>query len=66
VDHVASELKRRLDYLKEVEDTKQRFERELFLRAIVDGVQRSIETNEGNVKGKYLDSCIAQINQLKL
>jgi len=66
VDKVATELKRRLDYLKEVEETKQRFERKLFLSAIVDGVQRAVDTNEDNIKNKYLDSCIAQINQLKL
>jgi len=66
VDLVSTELKRRLDYLKEVEETKQRFERELFMQAIIDGVQRAVETNEGNIKNKYLDSCIGQINQLKL
>ncbi|KAI6190822.1 ATP synthase subunit b [Aphelenchoides bicaudatus] len=66
VDKVASELKRRLDYLKEVEDTKQRFERELFLKAIIDGVQNAVDNNEGNIKSKYLDSCIAQLNQLPL
>lgn len=66
VDKVASELKRRLDYLKEVEETKQSFERELFLNALFDGVQHAVETNEGNIKSKYLDSCISQINQLKL
>jgi F-type H+-transporting ATPase subunit b len=66
IDKVATELKRRLDYLKEVEETKQRFERELFLSALFDGVQHAVETNEGNVKNKYLDSCISQISQLKL
>jgi len=64
VDKVATELKRRLDYLKEVEETKQRFERELFMKAIIDGVSRAVETNEGNVKSKYLESCIAQLGQL--
>ncbi|KAI6230304.1 ATP synthase subunit b [Aphelenchoides fujianensis] len=66
VDQVATELKRRLDYLKEVEETKQRFEREIFLRGILDGVQQSIEKNEGNIKDKYLESCITQIKGLKL
>jgi F-type H+-transporting ATPase subunit b len=66
VEKIASELKRRLDYLKEVEETKQRFERELFMKALLDGVKRSVDTNEGNIKGKYLDTCISQIGQLKL
>jgi len=66
VDKVQSELKRRIDYLKEVEETKQRFERELFMKAIVDGVHNAVETNEGNIKSKYLENCISQINQLKL
>jgi len=64
VDKAASELKRRIDYLKEVEDIKQRFERELFLSAINDGVSRAVQTNEGNIKTKYLESCIAQLGQL--
>lgn len=66
VENAYTELKRRLDYLKEVEDTKQRLERELFLSGIINGVQRAVESNEGNIKSKYLDSCISQINQLKL
>lgn len=66
VDKVNSELKRRLDYLKEVEEAKERFERELFLRAIIDGVQKAVDSNADNIKQKYLDNCISQINQLKL
>jgi len=66
VDTVYTELKRRLDYLKEVEETKKRFERDIFLQGIIDGVQKSIDTNVGNIKDKYLDSCIAQIKNLKI
>lgn len=66
VDHVATELKRRLDYLKEVEATKQRFEREQFMKGITEGVQNAIENNEGNIKNKYLESCISQIQGLKI
>lgn len=66
VEQVSSELKRRLDYLKEVEATKQRFERDIFVKSIVEGVQKAIDTNEGNIKGKYLDDCIAQIKNLKV
>jgi len=66
VDTVYTELKRRLDYLKEVEETKKKFERDIFLQSIFDGVQKSIETNDGNIKTKYLDNCIAQIKELKI
>ncbi|KAI6222679.1 ATP synthase subunit b [Aphelenchoides besseyi] len=66
VNQVTTELKRRLDYLKEVEETKQRFERELFMTGIVNGVQNAIKNNEGNIKDKYLQDCIGQIQSLKL
>jgi len=66
VDTVYTELKRRLDYLKEVEETKKKFERDIFLQSIFDGVQKSIETNDENIKTKYLESCIAQIKDLKI
>lgn len=38
VDSVATELKRRLDYLQEVEATKRRFERDILLKSINEGV----------------------------
>ncbi|CAD5228028.1 unnamed protein product [Bursaphelenchus okinawaensis] len=66
VETVATELKRRIDYLKEVEATKRRFERDIFVRSISEGVQKAIDTNEGNIKSKYLDDCIAQIKNLKV
>ncbi|CAD5235490.1 unnamed protein product [Bursaphelenchus xylophilus] len=66
VETVATELKRRIDYLKDVEETKQRFERDIFVSSIVSGVQNAIDSNEGNIKGKYLDDCIAQIKNLKV
>lgn len=62
VQTVASELKRRLDYLKETEATKQRFERDLLLKLISEGVQKEIA--QGNIKDAYLDNCIAQLKTL--
>lgn len=38
VAKVATELKRRLDYLKETETVKQRLERTIFLNQIIEGV----------------------------
>uniref|UniRef100_A0A7E4VKI5 ATP synthase subunit b n=1 Tax=Panagrellus redivivus TaxID=6233 RepID=A0A7E4VKI5_PANRE len=64
VDTVATELKRRLDYLQETEATKQRFERDLLLKLISEGVQKQIETNQGDIKDAYLDNCISQLKNL--
>lgn len=38
VNAAYSELKKRLDYLSEVEDTKERFERDMIIRSISEGV----------------------------
>ena len=64
VDAIATELKRRLDYLQEVEATKQRFERDILLKSISEGVMKQITTNAGNIKDKYLENCIAQLNAI--
>lgn len=64
VEAVSTELKRRLDYLKETEETKQRFERDFMIKLIKDGVQKQIDTNEGNIKDLYLDNCINQLRNL--
>lgn len=64
VQTVSTELKRRLDYLKETEATKQRFERDYLLKLISEGVQKQIESNQGNIKDAYLDNCIAQLKTL--
>uniref|UniRef100_A0AC34Q1I8 ATP synthase subunit b n=1 Tax=Panagrolaimus sp. JU765 TaxID=591449 RepID=A0AC34Q1I8_9BILA len=66
VEAVSTELKRRLDYLKETEATKQRFERDYLLKLITQGVQKQVETNEGNIKDVYLDNCISQLKTLSL
>jgi F-type H+-transporting ATPase subunit b len=64
VQNVATELKRRLDYLQEVENTKNRFERDILLKSITEGVKKQIDTNEGNIRDLYLDNCIAQLKTL--
>ena len=64
VETVATELKRRLDYLKETEATKQRFERDYLLKLISEGVQKQIASNEGGIKDLYLDNCISQLKNL--
>lgn len=38
VEAISTELKRRLDYLQEVEATKQRFELDILLKSINEGV----------------------------
>jgi len=38
MDKAWSELKRRLDYLQEVQETKERFAKEILLKSITEGV----------------------------
>uniref|UniRef100_A0A914E2A6 ATP synthase subunit b n=1 Tax=Acrobeloides nanus TaxID=290746 RepID=A0A914E2A6_9BILA len=64
VAKVATELKRRLDYLKETESVKSRLERSIYLHQIIDGVKKQIETNENGIKDAYLDFCIDQLKTL--
>lgn len=65
VDTIATELKRRIDYLQEVEDTKTRFERDILLQSVINGVKNQIASNEGNIKDAYLDNCINQLKTLQ-
>ncbi|KAL7079252.1 hypothetical protein ACQ4LE_001331 [Meloidogyne hapla] len=58
------ELKRRLDYLKEVQETKERFAKEMHLKTITEGVRKMIEKNEGNIREKYMDQCIENLKLL--
>uniref|UniRef100_A0A915MK63 ATP synthase subunit b n=1 Tax=Meloidogyne javanica TaxID=6303 RepID=A0A915MK63_MELJA len=58
------ELKRRLDYLKEVQETKERFAKEVYLKTITEGVRKMIEMNEGNIREKYMDQCIENLKLL--
>jgi len=64
MDAATNELKRRLDYLNEVEETKERFERDIFIRSIKDGVQRQITNNEGGIRDNFLENCISQLRGL--
>ena len=45
VQSVATELKRRLDYLKETEETKRRFEKEQMVKFITEGVSCFLHFN---------------------
>ncbi|KAL3117924.1 hypothetical protein niasHT_005167 [Heterodera trifolii] len=64
VDYAWQEMKRRLDYLQEVQAIKDRFSKEMMVKLITDGVRKQIETNEGGIRDKYLDQCIEQLRVL--
>ena len=59
---VATELKRRLDYLQETEETKRRLERELMLNWITDGVQK--QTSDAAFKEQYVSNAIGLLKGL--
>lgn len=64
VQDVALELKRRMDYLQEVEATKHRFERDHMLAWITQSVRSEIATNKDKIKDQYLNKCIEQLKSL--
>uniref|UniRef100_A0A914GWM1 ATP synthase subunit b n=1 Tax=Globodera rostochiensis TaxID=31243 RepID=A0A914GWM1_GLORO len=64
VDYAWQELKRRMDYLQEVQATKERFTKEMLVKLITEGVRKQIESNEGGIRDKYLDECIDQLRIL--
>ncbi|CAB3400090.1 unnamed protein product [Caenorhabditis bovis] len=64
VQSVATELKRRIDYLKETEETKQRFEKEQLLKLINDGVDKQV--NDKSFKDQYLQNAIQQLKGLNV
>ncbi|KAK5964208.1 ATP synthase subunit b mitochondrial [Trichostrongylus colubriformis] len=64
VQSVATELKRRLDYLKETEETKRRFEKEQMLKFISEGVEK--EASEKAFKDKYLQNAIQTLKGLQV
>jgi len=64
VSKVASEMKRRLDYLQETEATKRRFEREHQLKWISNAVRDQITSNKDGIKDRYMDECITKLKQL--
>ncbi|CAI5445924.1 unnamed protein product [Caenorhabditis angaria] len=62
VQTIASELKRRIDYLKETEATKSRFERDQLLKLINDSVEKQVSSKD--FKDKYLSNAIQQLNKI--
>lgn len=59
---VATEMKRRLDYLKETEETKRRFERDVMLKFIGEGVEA--QAADPKFKEQYINDAIAQLKGL--
>ncbi|CAI4226977.1 unnamed protein product [Auanema sp. JU1783] len=64
VQSVATELKRRLDYLKETEEAKKRFERQQMLKFINEGVEKQV--NDKAFKDQYLQNAIQQLKGLQV
>lgn len=62
IQTVATELKRRVDYLQETEETKRRFERNLLLQWITDGVEK--QAADPSFKEQYVSNAIAQLKGL--
>ncbi|VDK61759.1 unnamed protein product [Onchocerca ochengi] len=66
VERLATEMKRRLDYLQETEAVKHSFARDHMLKWIINSVQSEIMANKENIKEKYMDICIEQLKGLSL
>uniref|UniRef100_A0A0K0FU12 ATP synthase subunit b n=1 Tax=Strongyloides venezuelensis TaxID=75913 RepID=A0A0K0FU12_STRVS len=64
VQTVSNEIKRRIDYLVESEETKQKFEKDCLIKYITGGVTEAIEKNEGGIKDAYLEECIKELKNL--
>jgi len=64
VQNAYSELKRRIDYLSEMEETKERFERDILIKTISEGVRKQIAANDNKIRERYLDNCIMQLKSL--
>uniref|UniRef100_A0A0K0DU50 ATP synthase subunit b n=1 Tax=Strongyloides stercoralis TaxID=6248 RepID=A0A0K0DU50_STRER len=64
VKSVSSEIKRRIDYLVESEETKQKFEKDCLIKYIAGGVTEAINKNEGGIKDAYLEECIKELKNL--
>ncbi|GMR33623.1 hypothetical protein PMAYCL1PPCAC_03818, partial [Pristionchus mayeri] len=62
VQSVATELKRRLDYLEQTEETKKRFERDLMLKFISEGVEA--QARDPKFKELYINDAISQLKGL--
>jgi F-type H+-transporting ATPase subunit b len=59
---VANELQRRVNFLKETEEAKKRFERDIMLKWIVEGVEK--QTQDSKFKEQFLASSIQQLKGL--
>ncbi|MCP9260765.1 ATP Synthase B [Dirofilaria immitis] len=66
VERLATEMKRRLDYLQETEAVRHSFARDHMLKWIINSVQSEIVDNKENIKEKYMDTCIEQLKGLSL
>uniref|UniRef100_A0A0N4Z8P8 ATP synthase subunit b n=1 Tax=Parastrongyloides trichosuri TaxID=131310 RepID=A0A0N4Z8P8_PARTI len=64
VQTVSNEVKRRIDYLVETEETKNKFERDCLINYITGGVNQVIEKNEGGIKDAYLEECIKELKNM--
>ncbi|KJH44240.1 hypothetical protein DICVIV_09751 [Dictyocaulus viviparus] len=64
VQNVTTELNRRLDYLKEIEETRKRFEKEQMLKFITEGVEKLV--SERAFKDEYLQNAIQILKGLKV
>ncbi|VDN33919.1 unnamed protein product, partial [Gongylonema pulchrum] len=66
VELLASEMKRRLDYLLETQAVKRSFARDHMLKWIIEAVRAEIIANKENIKEKYMDNCIEQLKGISL
>lgn len=62
VSNVSNELQRRINFLKETEEAKTRFERDIMLKWIVNGVEK--QTQDSKFKEQFLASSIQQLKGL--
>ncbi|CAL2037447.1 unnamed protein product [Caenorhabditis brenneri] len=59
VQTVSNEIKRRIDYLKETEETKARFERDQLLKLINESVEKQV--SQKDFQEKFLQNAIQQL-----
>ncbi|CAJ0561288.1 unnamed protein product, partial [Mesorhabditis spiculigera] len=64
VSTVSTELQRRINYLKDTEDAKARFEKNLMLKWIVEGVEQ--QATDAKFKEQFLSNSIQQLKGLKV
>ncbi|CAD6200188.1 unnamed protein product [Caenorhabditis auriculariae] len=64
IENISTELKRRLDYLKETEAAKARFEKEQLMKLISSAVDKEI--HQASFKEKYLANAIQQLQGLNV